>query len=216
MRWTFVLIALSGIVLLLVGMYRSQLARIISRSVASVWSVMTFSWKYEPLHDPMNSEHGEHNVGYVSRWALVEFGVECTRCGEPAATRMAFHRIRKVKLPDGSLAEIVDCPVCHTALIASPTTEKGEHLLDTKNKRVSQELATFARKRHALSPLSPMEAHSERQRLKVKDLVAVNPLNHIKYVEEQANADRDVQYDPAKAETDIIEPINPDQEPNNG
>jgi hypothetical protein len=234
MRWIFVLTALIAVILLLAGMYRVQIARLTSRFVDLVWSIMTFSWRYEPLHDPMNGTDGEHNVGYVSRWALVEFGVECTRCGEPAAARMAFHRIRTVRLPDRSLAQVIDCPLCHTTLIASGVTEKGEHLLDSTDRRVAQHLATFARKKHPLSPMSPMEAHSERQRLKVKELVAVNPLNHIQYVEDQANADKNTQYDlastdgrsdaeiqadkndPAKADTDIITPINPDQEPTNG
>lgn len=156
---------------------------------------MTFSRSIEPLLDPMNGGDVQHNVGYVSRWALVEFGVECTRCGEPAAPRMTFHRIRRVRLPDGIIAEVVDCPLCHTALVASGTTEKLEHQLDTTDKRVRQHLSTFARKRHALSPVSPMEAHTTRQRLKIRDLAAVNPLEHTVYAEAQATADKHVYYD---------------------
>lgn len=155
-----------------------------------VWCFMP-SWlgKIEPLNDPMNGTDVEHNIGYVSRWSVVEFGVGCTRCGEVAAPRMGFHLIRRVRLPDRSIAEVIDCPHCHTVLVASPVTEKGEHLIpDTSSTR--RELATFARKRHVLSPLSPMEAHTERKRLKIRDLVAVNPLDHVRYAQEQANAEK--------------------------
>ncbi len=190
MRWNLVFLGLVTIIGLLAVTHRDQLMGLISKSATWVWSIMTF-WRpaIAPLHDPMNDSHGEHNVGYVSRWALVEFGVECTRCGEPAATRLAFNRIRRARLPDGSVAEVIDCPSCHTALIASPTTEKLEHKLDTTDARVRQHLATFARKRHALSPVSPMEAHSIRNRLKVSELAAVNPLEHVAYAQLQANAE---------------------------
>jgi hypothetical protein len=149
--------------------------------------------RIEPLHDPMNGTDAEHNVGYVSRWSLVEFGVGCTRCGEIAAPRMGFHLIRRCRLPDKSVAEVIDCPHCHTVLVASPTTEKGEHLLPSTPK-IARELATFALKKHPLSPMSAMEAHTERmskdRRTKVKDLVALNPLDHVRYASEQANADK--------------------------
>lgn len=192
MRWILSLVGLMCVSLMLLGIYRKGLVALISKSSASVWSVLT-CWRSpapEMLFDPMNGGDAQHNVGYVSRWALAEFGVECTRCGEPAAARLSFHRIRVVRLPDGITAEVIDCPLCHTTLVASGTTEKLEDKLDTTDKRVRQHLSTFARKRHALSPVSPMEAHTTRQRLKIKDLASVNPLDHIAYAEAQAQADK--------------------------
>jgi hypothetical protein len=62
-------------------------------------------------------------------------------------------------------------------------TEKEEHLQDLKDLRVLERLSRFARERHQQSPLSSMEAHSHRRKLRQclrsnADLMA--------YVQEQA------------------------------
>jgi hypothetical protein len=122
---------------------------------------------------------------------LVEFGVQCSRCGEQAAAPHAFERARLVRLPTGGVGEIVDCPSCGTKLLACPVTEKMEHK-DTDPAIVANH-SRFARAPHRDSPLSSAEAHSHRNRLKVADMGRNDSLS---YAMAQASAEPQPQNTP--------------------
>lgn len=106
--------------------------------------------------DPLSGkDHCFTRVEYVSRWGLVEFGVTCPKCEAVAAGPGQFKRVWNTA--DG---EAVTCPECKSTLLASPTTEKDEHLLPYSTK-----LHAFSRKRHPWSPYTTQQAADIRETL---------------------------------------------------
>jgi hypothetical protein len=120
-----------------------------------------------PKVDPLSGkDHCFTRVEYVSRWGLVEFGVTCPKCEALAAAPGQFKRVWNTA--DG---EAVTCPECKSTLLASPTTEKEEHLLPYSTK-----LHKFSRTRHQWSPYTSQQAAEIRETLPkrlAKDPMAV-------------------------------------------
>lgn len=116
--------------------------------------------KLRAVFDPINVASGSNgcqgNTEYVSRWALVEFGVSCPRCGGLAAQKGQFSKI--IKTTSGEAVQCADS-TCRWLLFASPDTEHEDHKLPFDAKAMYR----FSRERHPMSPYSSQEAHVIRQ-----------------------------------------------------
>jgi hypothetical protein len=89
---------------------------------------------------------GHEGIGnniFVSRHDIAESGLQCPLCRKEAVERGDFSKVYKM-LVDGHENEVVQCPNrrtiqndqevdCKAWLIASPTTEHGDHLDDEGN-----------------------------------------------------------------------------------
>lgn len=139
------------------------------------------------VFDPVNTISGcEANVEYVSRWALVEFGVSCPRCGGLAAQKGQFSKI--IETTSGEAVQCADSS-CRWLLMASPDTEHEDHLLAFDIKTMYK----FSRVRHPMSPYSSQEAHVIRQSKPgfMEELVSNNP-ELLKKIQDEQNGNLSV------------------------
>lgn len=74
--------------------------------------------------DPTSPTPGEHNVTFVFRQAIAEGDLVCPKCGELAARRGDFSKVKQSRL-----GEAVKCDCCGEILVASANTEHGDDKL---------------------------------------------------------------------------------------